>query len=600
MKNKKKFFGVILILFVCSSSLFLQGFDTKNNNKIDLRLSGVMNLSAPGETFLVWIKFNDKGPDADSRLDFPGNIVTTKSIQRRLKVKDAQNLVDFTDLPVYAPYIEDLKNSGIEIKNISKWFNSVSCYITKEQAEQITRKAYIEKIDKVLLLKKSGERVNKKLTVSDNTKHHEDFGSASDVLQINYGQSLNQSQMINVPLAHDNGYTGQGVLIASFDAGVDNLIHPCFDSIRARGLRTYDFVNGDTNVMNQQGQQGPGYHGTLTLSLIAGYAPGNLISPAFGSKFLVAKTENVGPESIVEEDNWIAAAEWADSLGADIITSSLGYLHFDPGSPYSYDWTWMNGDSCRLTIAADLAVNKGIIVVTSAGNSGNNTEHNTLDSPADGDSVLTVGAIGYNGFRWGNSSVGPTTDGRIKPDVMAVGTRNVTAAVGAGNEGYSSNEYGTSLATPMVAGVCAIILSANPNLTPMQVIDIIRHTSSNASAPDRYIGWGTVNAWAAVQEALELINGEIPVDYVLNQNYPNPFNPVTVIPYGVSYPARITIKVYDMLGTEVDVLVNGFHQKGNYKVSFDGRRHLLPSGIYYYSLLINDQHFLTKKMVLVK
>lgn len=601
MKNKKKFFGVFLILFVCSSSLFLQGFDlNKNYNKIDFRLSHIMNLSSTEETFLVWIKFNDKGPDADVMLSSPQSIVTSKSIQRRLRVKNAGNLVDFTDLPVYAPYVDDIRTSGINIKNVSKWFNSVSCEVTKMQAEQIARKHYVKAIDKVMLLRKDTKHIEKDLVISDNTKHSEEHQGSFDVLQINYGQSLNQSQLINVPIAHDNGYTGQGVLIASFDAGVDNLTHHCFDSIKARGLRTFDFVNGDTNVMNQQGQQGSGMHGTLTLSLVAGYAPGKLISPAFGSRYIIAKTENTGYESPVEEDNWIAAAEWADSLGADIITSSLGYLNFDPGSPYTYNWSWMNGDSCKLTIAADLAVNKGIIVVTSVGNNSYNPDHNTLDAPADGDSVLTVGAIDFDGERWSNSSVGPTVDGRIKPDVMAVGTRNVTAQVGPGNEGYSSNTYGTSLATPMVAGVCAMILSANPNLTPMQVIDILRRTSNNADNPDRFVGWGTVNAWAAVQEALEIINGEIPTEYTLSQNYPNPFNPVTQIPYSVSYPARISLKVYDMLGTEIEELVSGFHVKGNYKVSFDGRKYSLASGVYYYSLYINDQLHTSKRMALIK
>ncbi len=175
-------------------------------------------------------------------------------------------------------------------------------------------------------------------------------------------------ELINVPIAHDSGYKGQGIMVASFDAGFDNLQHPVFDSIRARGLRTYDFVNHDTIVGNQTGQMGEGSHGTLTLSLVGGFRPGNLISPAFRSNYILAKTENTESETPLEEDNWIAAAEWADSLGADIITSSLIYIGMDSGSVRSYDWTWMNGDSCVITIGADLAVNKGILVCNSAGN----------------------------------------------------------------------------------------------------------------------------------------------------------------------------------------------------------------------------------------
>jgi serine protease AprX len=159
-------------------------------------------------------------------------------------------------------------------------------------------------------------------------------------------------------------------VIASFDTGFDNLLHPAFDSLRARGFRSYDFVNHDTIVGNQSGQMGEGSHGTATLSLVGGYRPGNLIAPAFRSRFILAKTENTDSETPVEEDNWIAAAEWVDSLGADIITSSLGYIGMDQGSIRSYDWTWMNGDSCVITIGADMAVNKGIIVCNSAGNEG--------------------------------------------------------------------------------------------------------------------------------------------------------------------------------------------------------------------------------------
>ncbi|MEZ4690107.1 MAG: S8 family serine peptidase [Ignavibacteria bacterium] len=244
-------------------------------------------------------------------------------------------------------YISQLKDAGIDVKNRSKWFNRVSCYVTRTQIENIVSEDYINRVDLVLKFKKNYDNAE---TLTTAELFDNNFNENSVSYQLNYGNSLEQMELINAPLAHDSGYHGEGVLIASFDTGVDNLGHPAFDSIRARGLRTYDFVNHDTNVANENGQMGEGSHGTATLSLVGGYKPGNLISPAFRSKFIIAKTENTDSETPLEEDNWIAAAEWADSLGADIITSSLGYLDMDPGSTHSYDWTWMNGDSCVITI----------------------------------------------------------------------------------------------------------------------------------------------------------------------------------------------------------------------------------------------------------
>jgi subtilisin family serine protease len=393
-------------------------------------------------------------------------------------------------------------------------------------------------------------------------------------------------QLINAVTAHDSGYYGQGVLIASFDTGVDNLQHPSFDSIRARGMRTYDFVNHDTIISNQNGQMGEGSHGTATLSLVGGYRPGSLISPAFRSRYIVAKTENTDSETPIEEDNWLAAAEWADSLGADIITSSLGYLDMDPGSIRSYDWTWMNGDSCFITIGADLVVNKGIIILNSAGNEGFNTAHNTLIAPADGDSVITIGSVNSNKQRSSFSSVGPTTDGRIKPDVCALGSGNVVASAYPGT-GYTSGS-GTSFSCPMTAGVCAMILSANRNLTPMQVRELLRQTADSSFAPNRRRGWGLINAWEAIKIARTMTSAgssnsaSLPESFVLHQNYPNPFNPKTIINYELGIRNNVTLKVYDILGHEVATLVNEVQNAGTHRIEFNAGN--VPSGVYFYRL----------------
>ncbi len=500
MKNDKIFFKNILFLVFTLTIFSLLGSNNFSNEyKIGNKVSAEMNSKSDNEKILVWICFADKGSSVNSMLASPENFLTQKSIDRRKKVKPLNSLVDYTDIPLNNDYVDELKNSGIEIKNKSKWFNRISCYVNKIQIEQVIHNDFVSKVEMVAAFRKNP--TGPELKENFENAEQDNSGSPNEIFyQLNYGSSLSQMEIINVPMAHDSGYKGQGVLIASLDAGFDNLSHPVFDSIRARGLRTYDFVNHDTNVADQSGQMGQGWHGTMTLSLVGGYRPGNLISPAFRSQFILAKTENTDSETPLEEDNWIAAAEWADSLGADIITSSLGYIGMDQGSIRSYDWTWMNGDSCVITIGADLAVNKGIIVCNSAGNEGYNAVHNTLGAPSDGDSVICVGSVNSDKNRSSFSSVGLTVDGRIKPDVCALGSGNFVAASGSGNTGYSSGS-GTSFSCPMTAGVCAVILSANPNLTPMQMRQVLIETADSTFAPNRRRGWGLINCWEAVKLA---------------------------------------------------------------------------------------------------
>ncbi|MDQ3019531.1 MAG: S8 family serine peptidase [Bacteroidota bacterium] len=492
--------NILIVIFSFTIFSFLGSNNFNNQYKLSKRVMSELSTKPDNEKILVWIVFTDKGNDVSLRLSNPTSFLTQRAIERRMKVKPSNAIVDYTDLPLNHKYVDEIKNSGIEIKNKSKWFNRVSCYANKIQIEQIINNNFVSKIDMVGTFKKNPNdfeiKKNYETTEEDNN------GNQNNILyQLNYGNSLDQMEIINAPVAHDSGYKGQGVLIASFDTGFDNLQHPVFDSIRVRGLRTYDFVNGDTNVANENGQMGEGSHGTMTLSLVGGYKPGELISPAFRSQYILAKTENTDSETPLEEDNWIAAAEWADSLGADIITSSLGYLNMDPGSIRSYDWTWMNGDSCVITIGADLAVNKGIIVCNSAGNQGFHDTHNTLGAPSDGDSVICVGSCNLNKNRSSFSSVGLSVDGRIKPDVVALGNGNHVAAPGAGNTGYTSGG-GTSFSCPMTAGVCAVILSANNNLTPMQVRQLLIQTADSTFAPNRRRGWGLINCWEAVKLAL--------------------------------------------------------------------------------------------------
>jgi hypothetical protein len=274
-------------------------------------------------------------------------------------------------------------------------------------------------------------------------------------------------------------------------------------------IAKYDFVNHDPGVGDST-DMGEGSHGTQTLSAIGGFKQGKLIGPAFNSNFILAKTENTDSETPIEEDNWIAALEWADSIGVDVTSTSLGYLGYD--APFvGYTWQNMDGNTARITIAGDLAVKKGIVVVNSAGNEGFNSTHNTLGAPADGDSIIAVGSVGSSGTRSGFSSVGNTVDGRIKPDIMAMGS-GVTLASPYSNTTYTTGS-GTSFSCPLAAGVAALILSYNPSLTPIQVRDAMRNTASRSQNPDREYGWGIINALNAINFAtpVELLslNAEI-------------------------------------------------------------------------------------------
>lgn len=577
-----------LSLFLAATVFY--SFDS-NNIKISPGLNQKIAFQNSDEKNLVWIFFTDKGAVSDNFTANPESFLTKESIYRRnLRIKGDIKFSE-TDRPVNPEYINEIRSFGIIIKQKSKWFNGVSCYLNKSEIEQISRKDFVKKIDLVQTYKK----VNEDKTVT--SQEYETDTNPNSTLEFNYGRSLNQAEIINVPAVHSLGFDGTGVLIASLDAGFDNLQHPCFERMRSKGLRTYDFVNGDTIVADGPGRIGNGRHGTLTLSLVCGFDPGFLVSPAFNSKFILAKTEIDGIEIRIEEDNWIAAAEWADSLGADIITSSLGYDVFDPPYP-SYTWEMMDGQTPLITRAADLAVSKGIVVVISAGNGGYNEFHNTLSAPADGDSVITVGSVTSAGYRADYSSVGPTADGRIKPDVMAMGSNVYTARFGAGNTGYSGIYTGTSLSCPMVAAVCALMLHANPDLSPVDVRNILRNTSHNHTSPDNLVGWGIVDALAAVKNSLT-VNNIVPTEYQLYQNYPNPFNPSTTLKFNLNRSANVSIVIYDIKGVEVDrALNNKFFPLGINSFSYSNSN--LSSGVYFYTMYANGVFIESRKMILLR
>ena len=493
--NSKNIMKRYFLFLLMVSFLSLSFFSFKSTeNKIGNMLSKAIDEKA-NNTFVVWVYLKDKGPNAMAKLNDPLSIVSQRSLDRRSKVKPQNGLLDFTDIPIYGNYVSSVASNVVKVRHQVKWLNCMSVEATKEQITILANLDFVKGIELVERFSIIGSEPEISSDISQVFINPTDDPMA-DTLTYGTGNAVTQISQIKVNLVHNQGIRGQGIMIASFDAGFSNLTHEAFTTYPMKIQTTYDFQNHTPSLTGHS-------HGTATLCLVGGYKPGKMVGPAYGSTFILGRTEVDPNEVPAEMDNWIAAAHWADSLGADIITSSLGYLEFD--APYtSYTWQDMNGNTLPITIAADLAVNKGIVVSNSAGNNGSGS-NNTLGGPADGDSVLTVGSVTSTGTRSSFSSVGPTTSvpPRIKPDVMAMGSNNYYASTTANN--YTSGS-GTSFSCPLTSGVCALMLSANKDLTPLQVTGILKKFASNTNSPNNQMGWGIIDASLSVDSARKLDN----------------------------------------------------------------------------------------------
>ncbi len=534
----------------------------------------------------VWIFFSDKGPSLGDRgaLTTAWSRLTARAKKRRAKVLPADRLVDLSDLPVNAGYVQELMRRGVHIRAVSKWLNAVSVSGAAQQLEQIQALPFVVRRAPVLCLKRA--------PLPESNELLKPLAPSSE----EYGPSLWQNAMIKVPDVHANNLHGEGVLIAVFDTGF-RLNHAAFAALRVSAQ--YDFIQRDQNTnWETQDASSQIYHGTQVLSVLAGYSPGSLIGPAFASDFLLAKTEDTASEKPIEEDYWIAAAEWADSLGADIISTSVGYNDW-------YVYKNMDGNTAPITIAADLAVKKGILVVASAGNEGDTSWKHML-APADGDSVLAVGAVHSDGRIATFSSRGPTADGRLKPDVVAPGVGIQCAAVPGGEEvgGAYTSISGTSAAAPLAAGVAALVLAAHPDLTPMQVREALIRTADRAADPDTLYGYGLLDAYAAVN----YWGGPEPLPEKSQWVgcFPNPFTPRDhsrlEIVVDLAENSRVEIESYTMLGRRAALIWKGERSAGNnrrwYWDGTDGRGRVLPSGVYWLRIRINAVA-LTRKITLL-
>ena len=504
-----------------------------------------------GDLYKVWVYFDKKDSKRIVDLD-------SASIERRIK----HGIVGPTkyDYLINQSYIDRIKRLNVEIKNQSRWLNAISVIADMQKINLINKLAFVKKIEPVYrhTKKKSIQAVGDRNNQSRN---------------IEYGSSYDQVEQINCRIPHVAGYFGQGVRVLYLDTGYE-LGHTAYDSLNL--IAQYDFVNNDENTANETDQEitdNQDDHGTICLSVIAGHAPGNLIGPAFKSEYLLAKTEIMAEEIQQEEDNYVAALEWGESLGADIACASLGYLDW-----YSYED--LDGNSAVTTIAVDIASNLGVLCINSAGNEGDDPWYYII-APADADSVISVGAVNRDGIIANFSSRGPTYDGRIKPEVCALGVS--AYCVRSNTEDIYRTASGTSFSAPLAAGAAAVILSANPEWTNMQVREAIMMTASLSNIPDNIYGYGILNTWAAInyQFTTGLKNEEI-IPNVLKvfDAYPNPFNPATFIRVqSESIIPNLTLSIFNIYGQLIQTLEKETTNANRIDIKWDGNRN--SSGVYF-------------------
>ncbi len=433
----------------------------------------------------IWITFTDKNISNNNQFYLQKKhfaaVLSEKSIKRRLKVLSDDKLIDHADLPVPSFYIKKILETGASHRTTSRWFNAISVTATKSQIEQIEKLKFVQRITKVYGFNRNEMR--EESTFQNLSPHH-----INQVADFDYGPGDEQMTQINVPPLHRQGYSGYNVLVCIMDTGFRK-DHEIF--AEAIIIAERDFIFDDDNTQSDplDLKDPSNKHGTTTWSVLGGFKNGELIGSAFGADFLLAKTEDLRSETPVEEDFWIEAAEWADSLGAQVISSSSGYSEW-------HTFGNLDGNTISVTNAADRAVRLGMVVVTAGGND-RQTSWGHIVAPADADSVISVGAVQADGLLAGFSSPGPTYDGRIKPEVCARGLY-VACALSKHKTAYGYMS-GTSLSTPLVAGVAAILLEIHPEWTPMNVRDALMMTASQSSSPDNDYGWGIINALKASQ-----------------------------------------------------------------------------------------------------
>ena len=504
----------------------------------------------------AWVYFNDK-PNAAFYLSNPLQMLSQRALDRRT----AQGIIlDNTDVPIAQTYIDQVTAAtGITVMAKSKWLNALHVRGTQADIQLLTNLTFVNHIQfaNTSLNSRHSNTIQKTTVIQPVNKQLE------VLTDFNYGGSSNQIQMLNGHLLHQQNYTGQGKIVAIMDGGFPgvNTASP-FQRLRDNNLILggYNFPDRNTSIYTRNS------HGTSVLSCMAGYVDNQLVGTAPDAQYYLFITEDTYSENPVEESYWVEAAEMADSLGVDVINTSLGYFEYD-NPDYSYSYSDMNGIKTFAARGADKAFSKGMICVTSAGNSGNSANPH-IATPADAITTLTVGAVDSSENYVSFSSIGPSFDGRVKPDVCAKGyLASVSNA-----SGNIVNANGTSFSSPILAGMVATFWSAVPNMTNAQIVQFVKESADIYANPTIYKGYGVPDFQLALTNALS-------VDSYENDSiilYPNPVQDRLTIVFPESETTSKLV-LYNNIGQQLEEFVIS---ETNPTIYLDN----LASGLYFYQL----------------
>ncbi|MFY0604143.1 MAG: S8 family serine peptidase [Flavobacteriaceae bacterium] len=476
----------------------------------------------------AWVYFVDK-PNASTFLNNPTSMLSQRALDRRSK----QNIsVDFTDVPIDITYYNAIKNvTGITVLAKSKWLNAIHVRGNQSDIDGLeTLFSFVLKIDF------ANKLLNNRGVSQQQTAHHLEKLNTNE--NFNYGNATNQIEMLKGDYLHEEGYTGDGMIIAILDAGFPNVnTLSGFQRLRDHNkiLGGYNFVERTNNFYSRDS------HGTHVLSDIGGYLENQFVGTAPDASFYLFITEDYQRETPLEESLWVEAAEKADSLGVDVINTSLGYSTFD-NSNYNYTYADMDGKTTFISRGAELAASRGMLLVNSAGNSGSSAWF-YVTAPADAPSILTVGAVDASRNLASFSSRGPTFDNRIKPDVMAQGRSSGIINYISGNPTSAS---GTSFSSPIMAGSVACLWQAFPNKTSEEIIQTIKNSADRATVPDNNFGYGIPDfqlAYTVLSEQNDIGLKDVNI-------YPNPVSNQLSFTF-TNNQSEYQIDVYNVIGKKV-------------------------------------------------